>query len=259
MRIDGAVALVTGASRGIGRATAIALAARGAKLALTSRNAEELEAVASRIRSGGGKAISLVGDVTERSEIERVVSAVQDHWGRVEILVANAGAYHRRPVLDLSATDIEASMAVNFYGAVYAILAVLPAMVARGNGQLVLVNSVDGRKALPGDAPYAIAKFALAGLGQALRQELRPHGIGVTSIFPGRVDSAMTSNLAVPRISSKLPPEKVAGAIIDAIRRDRSDVIVPRRAAALLFADLLSPRLADWLVEHLRLSGTEIG
>lgn len=259
MRIDGAVALVTGASRGIGRATAIALAVRGAKLALTSRNAEELEAVASGIRSGGGKAISLVGDVTERSEVEQVVSAVQDRWGRVDILVANAGAYHRRPVLDLSATDIEASMAVNFYGAVYAILAVLPAMVARGSGRLVLVNSVDGRRALPGDAPYTIAKFALAGLGQALRQELRPHGIGVTSIFPGRVDTAMTSHLAFPRISSKLPPEKVADAIVDAIRRNRSNVIVPRRAAGLLFADLLSPRLADWLVEHLRLSGAEIG
>jgi NADP-dependent 3-hydroxy acid dehydrogenase YdfG len=259
MRIDGAVALVTGASRGIGRATAIALAARGAKLALTSRNAEELEAVASRIRSAGGKAIALAGDVTERSEVERVVSAVQKRWGRVDILVANAGAYHRRPVLDLSATDIEASLAVNFYGAVHAILAVLPAMVAQGSGQLVLVNSIDGRKALPGDAPYAIAKFALAGLGQALRQELRPHGIRVTTIFPGRVDTAMVSHLAFPRISSKLPPEKIADAIVRAIRRDRTDVIIPRRAAGLLFADLISPRLADWFAEHLRLSGTEIG
>ncbi len=259
MRIDGSVALVTGASRGIGCATATALASAGAKVALTSRTAEELETVAEKIRAGGGDAIALAADVTERTQIEGVVGDVRSHWGGIDILVANAGAYLRRPVLELTVTEIEDSMAVNFYGAASAILAALPSMVERGGGHLVLVNSIDGRKALPGDGPYAIAKFALAGFGQVLRQELRQHGIGVTSVFSGRVDTAMTANLAVPRISSKLPPETIAEVIVNAIRRGSGDVIVPRRAAGLLLAELLSPRFADWLVERLRLNGSETG
>lgn len=257
MQLDGSVALVTGASRGIGSVTALALAAAGAKVALTARSADELEWVADRIRAGGGDAIALAADVTDRSAIERVVADALSHWGGIDILVANAGAYLRRPVLELSAADIEASMAVNFYGATHSILAVLPSMAARRSGHIVLVNSIDGRKALPGDAPYSIAKFALHGFGQALRQELRPHGIGVTSIFPGRVDTAMVAKLVFPRISPKMPPETIANVIVTAIRRGRSDVIVPRLAGCLLFVDLLSPRLGDWFVEHLRLSGTK--
>lgn len=255
MQIDGSVALVTGASRGIGRATALALAAAGAKVVLTARNLDELEEVADRIRKDGGDAVALAADVTDRTAIDHVVADARALWGDIDILVANAGVYARQPVLELVAADIEASLAVNLYGAVHPILAVVPAMVARGRGHLVLVNSIDGRKALPGDAPYAIAKFALHGFGQALRQELRPRGIGVTSIFPGRVDTAMVANLVFPRISPKMPPEKIANLIVGSIRRNRGDVLVPVIAAGLLFADFVSPRIGDWLVERLRLSG----
>src|SRR4051794_10381177 len=110
-------------------------------------------------------------------------------------------------------------------------------MVARGRGHIVLVSSIDGLKALPGDAPYAAAKFALAGLGDALRQDLRPHGVGVTTVFPGRVDTPMVENLHVPLVSRKLPPERVARAIVRAIQRDRAEVLLPRLAAAFVYAD----------------------
>ena len=255
MRIGGSVALVTGASRGIGRATGIALAAAGAKVALTARDGVELERTAALIRDRGGDAVVLPADVTSRAEVDGVVSAVRSHWSDADIVVANAGVYVRRPVVELTVADLEAALAANLYGAVNVALAVLPELTARGRGHIVLVNSVDGRKGLPGDAPYVSAKFALTGLAQVLRQELRAYGIGVSSIFPGRVDTEMIAGMRLPRFPRILRAEEVADAIVGAIRHNRREVVLPRLAAGLLWADLLSPRLGDWLVRRLQLSG----
>jgi NADP-dependent 3-hydroxy acid dehydrogenase YdfG len=257
VNLSGAVAVVTGASSGIGRATALALAKEGTRVALAARNRSELEATAAEISARGGEALVVPTDVCDRAQVERLVEAAVERWGKVDVLVANAGAYVRKPALELGVEEIERSLAVNFYGALYPVLALLPRMIERGRGQIVLVDSIDGRKALPGDAPYAVAKFALSGLGQALRQELRPHGIGVTIVYPGRVDTAMIAELRVPRISRKLSPGRIARAIVAAIRRNRAEVLVPRLGRLLLLVDLLSPRAGDWFVEHLHLTGSE--
>ena len=255
MKLAGAAALVTGASRGIGRATADRLAAEGARVALAARTRGDLELAVAAITARGGVAMAVRTDVTDQGQAELLVETVRERWGRVDLLVANAGAYVRRPAAELTAEAVAESLAVNLYGALYPLVAALPTMLEQRRGHIVLVSSVDGRKALPGDAPYAIAKFALTGLGQALRQELRPLGVGVSTVFPGRVDTAMTADLAVPWISHKLRPEKVAAAVVDAVRRDRAEVVVPRLASALVSVDSVSPRLGDWIVRRLRLSG----
>jgi NAD(P)-dependent dehydrogenase (short-subunit alcohol dehydrogenase family) len=246
MELRDAVAVVTGASRGIGRATALALARAGARVVVAARDVAALQAVA--VETGG---VAVECDVTRREDVERLVATAGD----VDVLVANAGAYIRRDGPHPRREDFERSLAVNFYGALDPLLGVLPRMVARRHGHIVLVSSIDGLKALPGDAPYSVAKFALAGLGDALRQDLRPHGVGVTTVFPGRVDTPMVEELRVPLVSRKIPPDAVARAIVKAIRHDRAEIVLPRLGLAFVYADALSPRLGDWAARRFGLGG----
>lgn len=255
MHVSGTVALVTGASRGIGRLSALALAEAGASVAVAARSADDLDRVAAEVRDRGAGAFVVPTDVADPREAEELVGRVIAHWGRVDIVVANAGDYVRRPVLELTAQDVARSLDVNFYGSLLPILAALPELAARRRGHIVVVSSLDGRRALPGDGPYAIAKAALSGLVQVLRQELRPLGVGVTGVFPGRVDTRMIAELRVPRISKKVPPERVARAILAAIEHNRPEVVVPRSGRLLLLSDLLSPRLTEWAITRLQLSG----
>lgn len=251
------VALVTGASSGIGRATALALASEGARVALAARNATALQEVAQAIQAQGREVLAVPTDVTHQDQVERLVAETLARWERVDILMANAGAYVRCPIADLTVAEVERSMAVNFYGALYAVLAVLPHMLNRKSGHLVLVSSMNGKKGLPPDAPYVAAKFALTGLGEVLRQELNNSGVHVTTVFPGRVDTPMIAFLKVPWISAKIAPEVVARAIVRAIHRRQPEVIVPRRARALVYLNTLSPRLGDLAVRLFHLEGWE--
>lgn len=251
------VAIVTGASTGIGRATALALAGEGAHVTLAARSVESLEGVASEIRAMGREALVMPIDVACQEQVEQMVTATLARWGRVDILIANAGIYVRSPVTQLSVGQIERSMAVNFYGSVYAVLAVLPAMLAQGSGHVVLVASVDGKKAIPPDAPYVAAKFALSGFGDVLRQELHGTGVHATTVYPGRVDTPMIARLRVPWISTKIPPQAVARAIVRAIHHQTPEVIIPFPARLLIYLNVFSPRLADWFVRITHLEGWE--
>lgn len=253
-----AVAIVTGASSGIGRATALELARAGTHVTLASRNMTKLEELAGEIRALGRKAHVMPTDVTCQEQVERLITTTVAHWGRVDILIANAGSYVRRPVVELSVADVEQAMAVNFYGALYAVLAVLPQMITQRSGHVVLVTSMDAKKGLPRDAPYVASKFALAGFGDVLRQELHDSGVAVTTLFPGRVDTPMIDNLKVPWISSKISAEAVARAIVTAIERQQPEVIIPRLAYALVYLNTLSTRLGDWAVRRFHLEGWEV-
>jgi len=249
--------IVTGASSGIGRATALALAERGACVVLASRNVAELEQAASEIKSMGQEALVVPTDVTQREQVEHLVGETLRHWGRVDVLIANSGQYIRAPIAKMSLETLQQSMAVNFYSGVYSVLAVLPHMLAQKSGHIVLVSTLNGRKGVPPDAPYAAAKFALTGLGEVLRQELHGSGVHLTTVLPGRVDTPMIADLRVPRISAKIAPEKVARAILGALRRPRPEIITPSHTRTLIYLNTISPRLGDWVVRFFRLSGWE--
>jgi NADP-dependent 3-hydroxy acid dehydrogenase YdfG len=189
--------------------------------------------------------------------VEEGVAATLARWDRVDILVANAGVYVRGRVADLKVEDVQRAMAVNFYGALHCVRAVLPHMVARRRGHIILVNTMNAKKAVPPDAPYVASKFALAGFGEILRQELRDSGVSVTSIFPGRIDTPMIANLRVPWISSKLSANSVAQAIIRSIYRPQPEVVLPRFARVLIYLNVFSPLLADQVVRMFHLEGWE--
>lgn len=252
------VAIITGASSGIGRATALALASEGARVALASRRVVELEEVARQGQAQGAEAMAVPTDVTQRNEVEQLVQKVLARWERVDILVANAGEYVRSPVTVLSVAELERSMAVNFYGSVYPALAVLPHMLAQGSGHLVFVTSIDGKKGIPPDAPYVSAKFALSGFAEVLRQELHGTGVYATTVFPGRVDTPMVDALRFPWISPKIPADAVARAIVRGILRCSPEVIIPFRARLFVYANTLSPRLGDWIARLSHLDGWEM-
>jgi NADP-dependent 3-hydroxy acid dehydrogenase YdfG len=253
------VAVVTGASSGIGRATALALAKRGAHVSLAARTESALQELADEIRLLDREALVVPTDVTDQEQVDCLVAKTLDRWGQVDILVANAGAYIRSPIRELTVHEMRRSMAVNFYGALYAVLAVQPHMVEQGDGHIVLVSSLDGKKGLPRDAPYVAAKFALAGYAEVLRQELHGSGVRVTTVFPGRVDTPLIDTLEVPRVSAKIPAEAVARSIVGAVQRPKPEVIIPFQARMLYLVNVLSPNLGDWLVRLFHLQGWETG
>jgi NADP-dependent 3-hydroxy acid dehydrogenase YdfG len=254
-----AVAVVTGASSGIGRATALALAEKGAHVSLGARTESALRELADEIRRRGREALVVPTDVTDKNQVNRLIAETLARFQRVDILVANAGAYIRSPIRTLTVEEVERSMAVNFYGALYAVLAVQSHMLEQGNGHIILVSSLDGKKGLPRDAPYVAAKFALAGYGEVLRQELHDSGVHVTTVFPGRVDTPLIDTLEVPRVSAKIPVEAVARSVVAAVRQPKPEVIMPIQGRALHLVNALSPRLGDWLVRLFHLQGWERG
>jgi NADP-dependent 3-hydroxy acid dehydrogenase YdfG len=255
LKLPGKIAIVTGASSGIGKATALALASQGAYVALAARRVPELEQVAAQIEARGAKALVVQTDVTRQEDIDQLIACTLERWGRIDILVSNAGQYIRAPLDELTLEDLQRSMDVNFYGHARPILAVLPSMRRQSSGHIVLMSTVDAKKPIPPDIPYAAAKFALSGFGDLLRQELYGSGIDVTVIFPGRVDTSMIDYLSVPDISAKIPAEAVAKGVINGIIHRRAEVILPAQARLLYYVNVFAPRLADWGVRFFKLRG----
>ncbi len=249
--------IITGASSGIGRATALAFAAEGSRVALASRNAAALAGLVKEIEARGGTAFSHVLDVTDKKGTHGLVQETVRRFGRVDIVVCNAGQYIRGPAESLGEEDFERAMAVNFYGSLHLIYAVLPGMIAQGSGHIVAVSSVDGKKGLPLDAAYVSSKFALTGFMDVLRQELHGSGVHCTTVLPGRVDTPMIDSLSVPLVSPKISPDRVARSIVRGVRRKKAEVIVPALDGTLVILNAVFPAAADWLVRLFRLEGRE--
>jgi hypothetical protein len=224
-------------------------------VALASRKESVLVELAKEIESLGGKALVLLTDVTQREQVEAMVRQVLAQWGRVDILISNAGEYIRVPITDLEPADLQRSLDVNYFGGVYCIKAVLPHMLARKEGHIVTVTSMAGKIGLPPDAPYVSAKFALTGFCEVLRQEVRQHGIAVTNIMPGRVDTGMIDHLKFSWVSPKISPESVARAVLHGIRKKKPIVIVPPQARLLYYINVFSPSLSDRVTRFFRLEG----
>jgi uncharacterized protein len=255
---EGKVAIVTGASSGIGQAIALRLADQGAAVVLAARRIELLEAVAQQIQLHGHESLVIPTDVTSQTNIKHLIQETMDQWKRLDILVTCSGQYLRSPVVDLTLPVLERSFAVNYYGNVACILEALPIFLTQHQGSIAVINTLDSWTPIPTDSPYISAKFALRGFCEVLRQELHGTGVHVSSIYPGRIDTPMIENLKVPPISAKIPPESVADATIKALRSHKYQVIVPGQAKLLYYIYFFAPRLAESFIRRFHLEGWEV-
>lgn len=193
--LKGRVALVTGASQGIGRACALVLAEAGAQVALASRNMEKLEAVAKEIAGHGGQALALSLDVADRESVKAAVAKVLEARGKIEILVNNAGIARDQLVLRMKPDDWEAVLRTNLDGAYYCIQAVLGGMVRQRYGRIINITSVVAQAGNPGQANYVSSKAGLIGLTKAVAAEVASRNITVNAVSPGFIATSMTEKL----------------------------------------------------------------
>jgi NADP-dependent 3-hydroxy acid dehydrogenase YdfG len=226
--IEGRVVAITGASSGIGEATARLLAERGARVVLAARRVERLDAIAREIREGGGAAATCTTDVARREDLERLVGIAADRFGRLDVLVSNAGVSKIGPIADLDVDGWSAMIDVNLRGVLHGIAAALPIFRRQGQGHFVTTVSTAGLKIVPTMVVYAATKNAVRTLMEGLRQESTDGVIRTTSISPGFVDTQLDSSIddVVVREQIRrnmndfgLPPAAVARAIAFAIEQ----------------------------------------
>lgn len=189
------VAIVTGASAGIGQATARTLARAGAAVVVTARRADRLASLVSEIEEADGRALAVAGDAASQTDVQRVVDSAIERFGRVDILVNNAGIMRIAPITENRVEDWAAMVDVNVKGVLYYLSAVMPHMIEQGSGHLVSVGSVAGRRPFPGASVYAATKFAVRALSWGLHLELgNAHGIRITDIQPGYVSTELLAD-----------------------------------------------------------------
>jgi 3-oxoacyl-[acyl-carrier protein] reductase len=242
MQWNGAVAVVTGGSRGIGREVAKQAAQKGARVGLVARNADDLNAVLNEI---GGRGAIATADVADRAACERALAELASALGPVDILVNNAGIGSYGRVTDLEVDEFEHVMRVNYFSAVYATKAVLPSMIERRHGHIVNVASIAGRIGPPMEAAYAASKFAMVGFTEALAFEVRPQGIGVSMVNPGPVETDFfdTRGHAYEGSYPKpVPAKRVADSVIEVVESDGLERVIPRALRpAVVFRHMAPP------------------
>lgn len=259
-RFIGKNVMITGASSGIGAATALEFAREGANLALVARNADRLDSVKKKCEEFGVKVACFIADVSVKEEISKAVSDAISAFGKIDVLHANAGIYLRCEAKDLKIEQIERIMEVNFYGNLNTVYAILPHMLENKGGSIISTCSMDGKKGVPPDAAYVASKFAMNGFHQVLRQEVKKYGIHIGLIFPSRTDTPQIAHVATPSITPKANPSKIAKAVVKCALKKKKEMMVPRFSCRLLeIGEFISPSLGDWMVKAFKLDGVETG
>lgn len=218
MDLEGRSAIVTGASAGIGEATALALAGEGVRVALAARREAELMRVAERIEADDGEALVVPTDLTDDRQVLRTIGTTHEAFGDLDILVNSAGVLYREFVVDADPEEWQREIEVNLVGLMNATRAVLGGMCERGSGHVVNVSSINARKVAPGASGYVASKAGVNGFSEALRQEVTGKGVRVTVVEPGLVDTAMQSD-ETREAMDLLDPADVADAILYAVSR----------------------------------------
>ena len=244
--LAGKIAIVTGASSGIGAATAFELAHRGAQVVLAARRVNELEAQVNRLTEAGYRAVAIPTDVTDLAQVTRLTEQTLAMFGHVDVLVNNAGIAWRESFIENSTEQISHIVNVNLLGAILSTHAVLPGMLERHSGTIISVASVAAHIAV--DPLYCATKFGVRGFSLSLRRELAGSGVSISLVSPGFVRTPLNSHMHL-----RMPgPELVARAIADLAVKPRREVVVPGFYSALIEVDRLFPWLADFFIRSNR-------
>ena len=251
------VVLITGGSSGIGRALAVAFARAGAAVAFTGRDATGLARTRQLVEDAGARGLAVRADVSIPADCHRAVAETITAFGRLDVLVNNAGISMRALFEDVDTAVLRRLMDVNFFGTVETTKAALPHLLA-SRGSVVGVSSIAGYRGLPGRTGYSASKFAMHGFLEALRTELRPRGVHVLLACPGFTASNIRTTAlladgqpqgASPRKEEKMmTPEEVADAIVRAVHRRQRDLILTGQGKLTVFLNRWLPSLADKLV-----------
>lgn len=261
--LHGKVVLITGGSRGFGLVLARHLADRGARLAITARSADDLELARQELDARGAGVIALTVDVTRHDEVKAMVRDVLAHYGRLDVLINNAGIIQVGPQNVMSIEDYELAMQTNFWGQLYAMLAVLPHFLQRERGRIVNITSIGGKIALPHLLPYTTSKFAAVGLSEGMHAELKKYNIVVTTVVPNLMRTGGPVHADIkgdyekeyawfkhadsnPLLSSD--PDRNAQRIIQAIEYGESEVTLSLTGKIATLVQGLAPRWISLLM-----------
>ena len=251
------VAIITGASSGIGEAAAKNLAKNGYRVVLAARRKERLEKLFSQITENSGIALSVPTDLTDASQIQNLVDKTIQTFGRIDVLVNSAG-YGKLVWLDQqSLEEIENQIQVNLIGAIQISRAVLPFMLTEGQGQIIHITSISSYVGLPTYSIYTTTKFGLRGFLESLRREMRGTGITISGVFPGAVDTEFDQNAGVHWEITRVTPDwlllssdDVANLILKVIHKKKKKVVVPWIMWVPILANTLFPKLVSWILSR---------
>jgi NAD(P)-dependent dehydrogenase (short-subunit alcohol dehydrogenase family) len=257
------VALITGGSRGLGFEIARLISRQGGKVAILARDANELRHATAELRTGGGEALAVRCDLLDREQIQSVVRQTVERFGRIDILINNAGIIEIGPLEHMCLEDFDRAMRLHFWAPFMLIMQVVPHMQANGGGRIVNISSIGGRIAVPHMAPYSASKFALTGFSDAIRAELSRDNILVTTVTPGmmrtgsQVHAKFKGNYSAEyrwfSLSNRLPlasisVERAARKIVAACRRGKPALVMPWTARFLIATSALFPSLTGYLM-----------
>ena len=250
------VVAITGASAGIGKATALRLARDGASVAICARRLDRLEVVADEIRRAGGAALAVAADVTKPGDMQAFVDATVKAFGRLDVVICNAGFGIYGEIDRVTPEQMQSIMDVNYFGTFHTVRAALPLFRAQGHGHTIIVSSVAGKRGIPFMGPYCATKFAQIGMAESLRAELKGTGLHVSLVYPISTNTeffeVMTQNsgFATRANGPKQSPDSVADAIVRAIRKPVPEVYPYLPAKGLAVLNSIFPGLTDTITKR---------
>jgi short-subunit dehydrogenase len=256
--ISGKVVIITGASSGIGRALAMALAREGAKLALVARRESLLQELERDTKLAGGTTVSMPLDLREKGDVETMIRSTRDRYGRIDVLINNAGFGFYGAVEDTPDDVVREIFDLNFEAPLRASRLVVPIMRAQGGGHIINISSIAGRRGLPLSGIYSATKFALNGISESLRVEVKDAGIDVTIVNPAATRTDFGDNVRRVDVAAKFKSlghvqsaEEVAAAVVRCMKRPKPEVFPYGVSRVLVWANAFSPALVDRIMTRI--------
>lgn len=261
--IDQQVVVVTGASSGIGHCTARMFAERGARVVVAARNIEALNDLVHQIEQSGGQAVAVETDVAEQDQVQRLAGAALERFGRIDTWINNAGVSLYATFDKISSQEAKRIMDVNFMGTFYGMQAALPIMRAQGGGTIINTASVTGKRGIPLQSVYSASKYAIVGLGEALRTELANEeaDINVCTICPPSINTPFFDNAKTKEGYNPKPmapvydPATVAEAILDCAENPQREVLIGAGGKAFAIFNTIAPGVTDWFLGKVAIDG----